>query len=241
MKNCKNCDSKLTGDFCQNCGLPKEPRRINGQYIISEISGLFFFEKGGLYTVKELSIRPGATIRNFIDGDRKRIVRPIIFLIVCSLIYTVAQQIFSFEAGYINYSTADAKDTPFMVKIFDWFSTNFGYANILMAIFIAFWVKILFKKHNYNFFELYILLCFIMGNSILIYTFLGVIESFTDIPILQIGILISLVYTTWAIGQFFDRHNKIDYLKGFLSYTLGYLSCLAFFYTLGRGLEKLLL
>lgn len=240
LNNCKNCNKKLKGKFCHNCGFPKETKRINRQYISSEISDVFLFDKGIFYTVKELFIRPGVTVRNFIDGDRKRLVKPIFFLIICSLTYTIAQQFLSFEAGFIKFNVKDANEAPLMIKIFDWFSTNFGYANILMAIFIAFWIKVLFKKHNYNYYEIYILLCFIMGNSILIYTFLGIIEGITNFPILQIGIIISLIYNTWAIGQFFGRRNKINYLKGFLSYVLGILFCLILFFTIGMGLDGLL-
>ena len=240
MNNCKNCNKELGGKFCQNCGVPKESKRINGQYIVDEISSVLNFEKGLFYTIKELFIRPGVTVKKFIDGDRKRIVKPIIFLIVCSLIYTIAQQYLIFEAGLIQYSFEDENNAPLQFKIYEWFSSNYGYANVLMAIFIALWIKILFKKHNYNYFEIYVLLCFIMGNSILISTLWGIIDSIIDFPILQFGIIISLIYSTWAIGQFFDRKSKMSYLKGFLSYILGFLSSLIILFTIGLGIEKLL-
>ena len=240
MKNCKSCTKEVTGEFCSNCGLPIETKRINRQYIVDEISSVINFDKGLLYTIKELFIRPGETVKKFIQGDRKRIVKPIIFLIICSLIYTITQQFLSFEAGFINYNIQDRTDTPIMVKIFDWFSKNYGYANILMAIFITLWVKIFFKKHTYNYYEIYILLCFTMGISILFYALLGVIESIINFPVLQLGLIISLTYSTWAIGQFFDRKKKLNYLKAFLSYIFGIISCLIVFFSIGVGLDNLL-
>jgi hypothetical protein len=240
LNNCKNCDKESIGEFCSNCGVPKEFKRINRQYITDEISSVLNLDKGIFYTIKELFIRPGNTVKGFIEGDRKRIVKPIIFLIICSLIYTIAQQFFSFEAGYIKYDIKDRNDTPIMVKIFEWFSKNYGYANILLAVFITFWIKIFFKKSNYNHYEIYILLCFIIGNSILIYTLLGIIESIIDFPILQLGLFINLIYITWAIGQFFGKKKKINYLKGFLSYIFGVVTCLIFFFTIGIGLDIVL-
>jgi len=127
-----------------------------------------------------------------------------------------------------------------MVKLFEWFSRNLGYANILMAIFLAFWIKIFFNKYKYNYYEIYILLCFILGNSILIYALLGIIESLINFPILQLGLFISLFYYSWAVGQFFGREIKMNYFKGFLSYLLGTISCMIVFFTLGFGIEKLL-
>jgi hypothetical protein len=37
-------------------------RRIDGTYIINEISSVIFLDKGILYTIKELLIRPGDTV-----------------------------------------------------------------------------------------------------------------------------------------------------------------------------------
>ena len=239
MNNCRNCNKELTGEFCSNCGFPKEPKRINRQYILDEISSVLNFDKGIFYTIKELFIRPGSTVEKYINGDRKRIVKPIIFLIICSLFYTIGQQFLSYEAGYITLEFENSNDS-IMVKMLEWFSKNYGYANIIMAIFITFWIKIFFRKHNYNHFEIYILLCFLMGISILIFTLLGIIGSLIDYPVLQIGIFISLIYSTWAIGQFYGQKKKLNYIKAFLSYILGIMTSLIIFFAIGIGLDILL-
>ena len=240
MENCKNCNKNISGNFCSDCGFPKENKRIDRQYITEEISNVLNFDKGIFYTIKELFIRPGDTVKKFVDGDRKRIVKPIIFLIICSLIYTIGQQFLSYEAGYIKYNIEDRDSTPIMVQLFEWFSKNYGYANIIMAVFIAMWIKLFFKKYNYNFYEIYILLCYIMGISVLIYTLLGILESIINFPVLQLGIFISLIYSTWAIGQFFDRKKKANYLKGFLSYLFGILTSLTILFAIGIGIDILL-
>ncbi len=240
MENCKNCNKTISGKFCSDCGFPKETKRIDKQYIIEEISSILNFDKGIFYTIKQLVVRPGDTIKKFIDGDRKRIVKPIIFLIICSLIYTIGQQFLNYEAGYIKFNVEDRNHTPITVQLFEWFSKNYGYANIIMAVFIAMWVKIFFKKYNYNFYEIYILLCYIMGISGLIYTFLGIIEGISNFSILQLGIFFSLIYTTWVIGQFFDRKKKVNYVKGFISYVFGVITSLIIFFGIGIGIDVLL-
>lgn len=79
-----------------------------------------------------------------------------------------------------------------------------------------------------------------MGISVLIYTLLGIIESIIDFPVLQLGILISLIYSTWAIGHFFDQKKKINYLKGFLSYLFGIITSLIILFGIGIGMDVLL-
>ena len=219
--NCTNCNSNLHGEFCSNCGQSQELKRINGQYIFSEISSVLNFDKGILYTIKELLIRPGISVRKFILEDRKRLVRPIIFIIITSLIYTIAQQWLNFEDGYVNFSGEDDSAT---VAIFSWIQKNYGYSNILMAIFIAFWIKVFFRKYDYNFFEILILLCFVMGIGMLIYTAFAVFDNLTSLKTLQIGGIIGFLYSAWAIGRFFDKDKKINYLKGLVSYFLGFLT-----------------
>ena len=100
----------------------------------------------------------------------------------------------------------------------EWIQNNYGYANILMGIFIAFWTKLLFKKYKYNFYEILIVLCFVMGIGMLIYTVFGLLEAITQLKLLQIGGIIGFIYTSWAIGSFFDKKKKMNYLKALFAY-----------------------
>lgn len=218
---CYKCESELYGDFCAQCGHPQQLPKINGKYILLEIGKVLNFDKGILYTIKELLLRPGESVQEFIHKDRNRLVKPIIFLIICSLIYTLAQQILQFEDGYINASGLEQSTTA---SIFTWIQNNYGYANLIMSLFIVFWIKILFRKYAYNFFEILILLLFVMGVGMLIYTTFGIIESSTNLKVLHFGGIIGFVYAAWAIGAFFDKSKKINYFKGIVAYILGFAS-----------------
>lgn len=231
---CKKCKSEISQNYCSNCGTPVVLKRINGQYVLKEISSVLNFERGILYTIRELLLRPGKNIQTFVLEDRNRLVKPIIFIIITSLIYTLAQQFLHFEDGYVNAGGSEESATT---NIFGWIQKNYDYANILMAIFIAGWIKVFFRKYEYNFFEILILLCFVMGIGMLIYTVFGIIESTAKIQILHIGGMIAIVYTSWAIGQFFDKNQKASYLKGFLSYLLGMMTFFLGAIILGMGID----
>jgi len=192
--------------------------RIDGKYIWNEISSVLNFEKGLFYTIRELLIKPGETVREFIQKDRNRLVKPIIFIIICSFIYTIIQQIFNFEDGYVGYSFSEESTIN---SIFNWISKNYGYSNILMGIFIAFWIKIFFGKYNYNFYEILILLCFLMGIGMLLFAFFGIADSLIDLKIIDKGYLIGIIYILWGITQFFDKKKLMNYPKAIVSYFLG--------------------
>ena len=132
MNNCKNCNSELNGNYCSNCGNPAILKRIDLHYIKNETSALFYLEKGFFYTIKELIIRPGQNIRKFIAEDRNRLVKPITFLIVTSLIYTLIVNFFDIEEEYTDYvqiassavNTILNPDSAIEKKYYFWFSTS---------------------------------------------------------------------------------------------------------------------
>lgn len=219
METCRNCSEIITTNFCGNCGRPKVLRRIDAKYIIQEIGSVFLFERGFLFTIKELLLRPGKSIREFLTEDRFRLIKPIIFIILTSLIYTVSNQVFRFEDAYIKYEGLPQSSTT---KLFEWISSNYGYANMIMAIFIAFWLKVFFRKCSYNYFETLILLFFLMGMGMLILALLGMIESIVKRPIMGFASIILFIYIVWGIGQFY-KGKFVAYFKAFSAYVLGFL------------------
>lgn len=236
-ENCAYCNTLLHGHYCSNCGKPQEPVRINHRYIVNEIVSVLNFNRGIFFTIKELIIRPGKSVHDFIHYDRNRLVKPIVFLILTSLAYTLIQKIVGFNDGYIKYSSEDAAKTA-TNAIFSWIGRNYGYANLIMTIFITIWIKILFWKYKYNFYEIFILLCFVVGISMLVFTLFGTLEKLTNYQLAAIGVYLCIIYCGWAIGQFFDKRKWYNYLKGILSYILGLLTFVFLTTLIGTIIDK---
>ena len=97
-----------------------------------------------------------------------------------------------------------------------------------MGVPIALWTKLFFRKHGYNFFEILILLCFVMGMGMLIIAVFATIQGLTHIDLMGFSGVLTFVYITWAIGQFFDKKKIMSYVKAFAAYMLG----LSIFYLL---------
>ncbi len=235
--NCKNCNTEINLNYCPGCGQPAKLKRIDGHYIMHEIEHVLHFERGILYTIKELITHPGQNVRNYISDNRSRLVKPIIFIIVTSLIYTIISHFFHIENSYIQYN--EITKTTVSV-IFKWIQDHYGYSNIIMGVFIAGWLKVFFRKYDYNFFEILILLCFVMGMSMLIYTLFAIFQGVTGFRLMQIGGMISIVYNTWAIGQFFDKKKVGSYIKALASYLLGMITFMLTGVFLGIAIETLM-
>jgi hypothetical protein len=221
MIHCGNCNSEVAQNYCAYCGHPARLKRIDRQYIQHEIIHVLHFEKGIFYTVRELLIRPGENVRTFIGANRNRLVKPILFIIVSSLIYTIISHLVHTNDAFIPTGHTRGTATHAINK---WIESHYGYSNILMGIFIACWLRIFFSKSAYNFFEILILLCFVMGAGMLIYSLSTLVEGITSWRLLPITSIVCFVYLSWAIGQFFDGTGISGYLKAAAAYVLGMMS-----------------
>lgn len=235
--NCKNCNKEATLNYCPYCGVAVNQKRISGQYIINEVTQVLNFDKGFLYTTRELLLRPGKSIQDFLDGSRSKLVKPVVFIIVTSLIYSLINNFFRVEEGYLQqYEVASEIPT---IAVFTWIQQNYGYANILMGIFIAMYVKWFFRKYGYNFYEILTLICFVMGLGMLVFAFFALVEGITKLALLNFAGLIALFYAIWAIGQFFDKVKATSYLKALAAYIMGSVTAIFFAIAVGVLIEML--
>ena len=219
--NCKNCATGLDSNYCSNCGHPKHLKRIDRHYIVHEIEHVLHFERGFLYTIRELTTNPGQNIRNYFTENRSRLVKPIIFIIITSLIYTLLNHFFNIEDGYVKYHEAEKSTTGSIVQ---WVQDHYGYSNIMMGVFIALWLKLFFRKYNYNFYEILIMLCFVMGMGMLIFSVFVVLQGLTHLNLMPIAGVAGVLYSAWAIGQFFDKIKVTSYLRSLIAYIFGMLT-----------------
>jgi predicted tellurium resistance membrane protein TerC len=95
------------------------------------------------------------------------------------------------------------------------------------------------QKGQYNFYEILIVLCFVIGIGMLIYSVFGLLEAITHLRVLQIGGIIAFIYISWAIGSFFDKKKKKNYLKALFAYILGMISFYVLVVLIGTLIDKI--
>lgn len=72
--NCLNCNYETNKNYCSNCGQKTSTHRYSLQHFFAHdfIHGIFHFDSGFLFTIKELFTRPGHSVREFIQGKRAK-------------------------------------------------------------------------------------------------------------------------------------------------------------------------
>ena len=215
----KNQNNEIGENYCPNCGNPRKLERIDAAYIKKEIGNFLCFRSGYLYTIKELIIRP-QSVKEFLSESRYRLAKPIAFLLFTSVIYTVINLFFHLGDYYANEIIGEDATA---IKLYKWLEKNYGYLNIGIGFFIALWTKVFFKKEGYNYFEIFILLCFLLGIVMLFDSIFGIAEGITKIHFAYIAQIVGMTYTIWATGRFF-ANKPISYLKAFFANILGMLT-----------------
>jgi len=76
---CPACEKSGEGAFCAHCGEDMKPERIDFRYVVSQFFEIFVgFESNRLlHTFRDLAVRPGRTIRMYLQGERKPYYNPV--------------------------------------------------------------------------------------------------------------------------------------------------------------------
>ena len=222
MTNCENCNNQINGHFCSNCGQSAKLKRIDKHYISHEFLHLLHFEKGFFFTVRELLTRPGISIREFLNKNRNRHMKPVPFLILTALLFTLVLHFTHTDKIYndqINFLAGKTK----IYDIYIWIQSHHGYSNLINGIFIALSIKLFYGKYQYNLFEIIVLLCFVIGQATFLSTIITIfLGTFNPKIGLTISGIVNLVYSTWAIGQFFDNSKILGFIKSFFAIIFGF-------------------
>jgi hypothetical protein len=80
---CLNCEAALTGPYCAQCGQDAHTQRFSWGYLLHEIPhSVWHVDKGLPYTIWEMLVRPGATMRRYLAGQRVRLFRPLALVLL---------------------------------------------------------------------------------------------------------------------------------------------------------------
>lgn len=80
---CKNCNTQFEGKYCNNCRQSADTYRITWRELVNHLTlAIIQVDRGILYTLKELTLRPGYTIRDYLNGKRIYHFNPFLFMIL---------------------------------------------------------------------------------------------------------------------------------------------------------------
>lgn len=232
---CKNCGQNFEGNFCNNCGQNSNVQKINLSYLVDEISNsVLQVNRGILFTIKELFIRPGHSIREFLEGKRKQHFKPLAFVLLVSTVYVLLTYFTGTKTflgdtitGISEAISSKGQELSKSVKILNWLANNYAYSTLLLLPIFSFASYLSFKKAKYNYFEHLILNFYITGQQIVIYlifTFLFYAINSESYLLQGLPFIFSLLFTFFVFIQFFKSQKLVTKIfHTLLTYILYYI------------------
>jgi hypothetical protein len=221
--HCKNCGADLDGVFCRNCGQKADIHAISFSYLTHEaIHALTHTDKGFLFLIKDLLLKPGIVAKEYIEGKRKKYFNPLSFFVITSALHAY----FVTKTGY--FSASESSGTSSGRKMPSWIADALRYSNehgrllqfLLIIPLLALLTWIFFRKPRRNLAELSVLFAFIVGESnvLRILVFIPVFLLFPELGRTNVYTfeVVLLVYITVALKQFYNQNIIVTAIKSLL-------------------------
>jgi hypothetical protein len=238
---CKNCNHQFNGNFCNLCGQAANTHELSTHFIWHDLQhGLFHFDNGIFYTIRQLLTRPGHTIKEFINGKRVRHFKPLSLVIVLAALYGL---LYHYSIGDV-FSVEPTVEGESVIGIYEkfirWLTDHFAYAALIIILSATISSYLIFKKQGFNLVEHFVLNTYYMGLLMVIALFLLPVlylsqkkghESAIIYTVISQLIYFGLMY--WCYAQFFNKLAKLKLLgltalnflfMSMIATTIGYLA-----------------
>ena len=132
--------------FCPACGQPTQAHRIDWHFLGHELEhSVLHMDRGILYSLKNLMLRPGRFIRDYLEGRRARHVKPfLLIMILAALIVLMSKYVLDGDltGAKLLASAADgaaakgdqigAREARMGAAINEWMSRHFAASTIML-------------------------------------------------------------------------------------------------------------
>lgn len=238
MINCKNCNRAYEGIYCPDCGQKFIDHRFKLKDSIYWIlASVFNFEKGFLFTTKQLILKPGEVANHFLNGITIRYTHPFRFLFIWA---TVAALISVYtntfeEVGVmgnklVGQSNEQIEQTRKMLVFLKQYMSLFLLSIVPLFSLGTYWI---YKRKKFNYAEHLIIVSYGNATSMVIGIPINLMYLIADKSVMNILVLSSSLILFVVMGRIFSQVFKeniiVSMLKYFVSYLIGMLMLMILF------------
>lgn len=220
---CNNCQNQFEGKFCNQCGQSlKENTRLSSKEAIYDFATTTLsFDKILIQTFTALILKPGMVGLAYIQGQRKKFVKPIQYLVIMLTLVAILDWLF--VGSDIIKTNARKLDIPFLslqlnhsfsVWIYR-FGTEYRLSvSFAHAILFPMALLLVFKKYSYTFVELLSVNYYYFSTAFfLVYLMMIWSKVFgtAGLSVLTVYCFF-FIYMVWAYYRFYNDETKWGYL-----------------------------
>ena len=186
-QHCLNCNEIISKHFCPNCGQNTDTHRITFKHFITHdiLHGVWHFERGILFTLKEAIVRPGKAALDYISGKRVRYYNVFyLTLLLIGLNVLLLHFYDSFEESIVTDTLKkDALKKDLTPNINKFFSENIKIILLCIVPILGSSSYIVFRRLKLNIAEHFIVggMCLLgMIQFVIVFSFLNFITEQTE-------------------------------------------------------------
>lgn len=239
---CANCDRAIDGadqKFCPACGQPTPAHRIDWHFLVHEVEhSLLHMDRGIFYSLKNLMLRPGHFIRDYIEGRRAHQIKPLMLIMILAAVMVFLAKFFlqgdlvgaglPSNAAPVGAKTNGAFDpTPWLAAfdvVKEWMNRHYAAATLLLLPFEALAFKWAFGRvGRLNYPEWLVVATYLTAQTFVIMAISAPLESVY--PQLRAwSLLLAMVYGVVTLVQIFKDYPRwksvLRTLLGFVLFLL---------------------
>lgn len=207
-KICLNCEKKVEGNFCKNCGQKISTHRFSLTHFFLHdfIHGIFHIDEGIFYTLKKLITNPGNSVRNFVQGKRVGFFNSFTLIVILIAANHFLKTFFKIDLSMFYDDKIRILGYLKVAENFDKFIKLFGVPIYALFSFL------LFKKSKQNYTENLVLNMYTTSGTLFINSLfliiIGIISNLFVLNLIRILFLIvSISYFFWFYYQYFSVYK----------------------------------
>ncbi|MBP6749338.1 MAG: DUF3667 domain-containing protein [Xanthomonadaceae bacterium] len=224
---CANCDRAIDGadqKFCPACGQPTPAHRIDWHFLGHELEhSVLHMDRGIFYSLKNLMLRPGHFIRDYIEGRRAHQVKPLMLIMILAALtgflakYFLDGDVVGSGISIGGTSVAGMKtdgqfDPTRFLKAFEvaknWMNQNYAAATLLLLPLEALAFKWAFRRvANLNYPEWLVIATFLTAQSFVIMALATPLEHWYP-QARGWALSLAVVYTVVSLVQYFKTYAR---------------------------------
>jgi Protein of unknown function (DUF3667) len=209
-QHCLNCNERVSKKFCPNCGQKTNTHKITFKHFLLHdiVHGVWHFERGILFTLKEAIIRPGQAGLDYIRGKRVRYYN--VFYLSLLLIGLHLLLLHFYE----NFRSPDLKsmEETKMLNISNFFSKNIKFILFSIVPILGCNAFLFFKRLQLNLAEHFILAgigLLAMIELSIVFSFVNFLnEKFSFFLIGIVEVIIFFLIALYPIWLYFNATRK---------------------------------
>jgi len=174
LTQCLNCGTRFKGNYCYQCGQKATVQKLTWKNLIEELVHFFTHaEHSFMYTTRKLIVNPAFIIKEYLDGKRVKVHKPITFLLIWAALLKLISEAYGHVAKSFHLYTFE-KAAPVLRLL--WTGPKNaslqGMENLIslliQAPILVLIGWIMFRKTKYSFVESWIAIIYALAYSFIV-------------------------------------------------------------------------